>query len=131
MTFKTALIFAAAAGLLASGASAAPKAKPTADPARQCFWANSISSYAAPDNQTVNLRVGVKDVYRMDLFGTCPDVDWGHAIAIRSRGGSLICSGMDAEVISRSSIGVQRCAVRNVHKLTDAEVAALPKQGRP
>jgi hypothetical protein len=39
---------------------------------------------------------------------------------------------MDAEVITHSpGLGRQRCAVRNVRKLTPEEIAALPKRGRP
>jgi hypothetical protein len=38
---------------------------------------------------------------------------------------------MDAEVISHSPIGPQRCPVRSVQKLTPEEVKALPKNARP
>lgn len=131
MTFKTTLVLLAATGLLAGSAAAAPE-KPAAKPAnRSCFWTHQINSFAAPDDLTVNVRVGVKDVYQLELFARCPEVDWNQSIAIRSRGSSHICSGLDAEVISPSSIGPQRCAVRSVRKLSEAEIKALPKGGRP
>jgi hypothetical protein len=38
---------------------------------------------------------------------------------------------MDAEVITHSQIGPQRCPVRHVHKLTPEEIAALPPKSRP
>jgi hypothetical protein len=58
-------------------------------------------------------------------------VDWAQHIALISRGSDYICSGIDAEIVTPSPIGPQRCAVRNIHKLTPAEIAALPKRARP
>ena len=131
MKTKTALVLLATASLMAGSAGAAPE-KPTAGKAaRQCFWTHQINSFASPDDQTVNVRVGVKDVYQFELLARCPEVNWNQEIAVRSRGSSHICSGLDAEVISPSSIGPQRCAVRTVRKLTEAEIAALPKRGKP
>jgi hypothetical protein len=75
--------------------------------------------------------VGVREVYQFEMFGPCHEIDWANNIALRSRGGSTICTGMDAEVISPSAIGPQRCFVRNVRKLTPAEIAALPKGAKP
>lgn len=98
---------------------------------RNCFWANSANSFNAVDENTVYVRVGVKDVYRLDLFARCPDIDWNHAIALVSRGGSSICSGLDATVITKGPIGPQRCEVRTVTKLTPEEVAALPSKSKP
>jgi hypothetical protein len=95
---------------------------------RQCFWARNVSGFSAVDDDTVNLRVGVKDHYQLELAGACPDVDWAHKIAIRARGGSSICVGGDAEVIAP---GPQRCLVRSVRKLTPQEVEALDARARP
>ena len=59
-------------------------------------------------------------------------VDWAERIAITSRGSSTICEGYDAEVVSPSqAFGRQRCLVRNVRKLTAAEVSALPRGQKP
>jgi hypothetical protein len=38
---------------------------------------------------------------------------------------------MDAEIISPSTIGPQRCPVNKIRKLTPDEVKALPKHARP
>jgi hypothetical protein len=83
------------------------------------------------DDRTVNVRVGARDVFQFEMFGTCPEIDWSQRIALVSRRSSTICSGMDAEIVTQTSIGPQRCTVRAVRKLTPAEVAALPKRGRP
>lgn len=135
MSFKSALVIAASAALLATSAAAPGFARspeePAAKAARQCFWARSVSNFASDDERIVNLRVGVKDVYQLEMMGRCPDVDWANAIAIKSRGSNYICAGMDAELITPSSIGPHRCPVLKIRKLTVEEAKALPKRARP
>ncbi len=120
---------AGAAGAPALAADPAPAAETKAK--RQCFSARNVSNFSAVDDRTVNLRVGVKDVYRLDLLGPCHDIDWEHEIAIQSRGSSWICSGLDATIITGSATGPRRCAVRTVRKLSPAEIAALPPRQKP
>ncbi|MES2896191.1 MAG: DUF6491 family protein [Pseudomonadota bacterium] len=122
---------AATAVFALAGAGFVPAFAADAKPKRQCFNARNVSNFSAVDDRTVNLRVGVKDVYRLDLFGPCHDIDWEHEIAIQSRGSSWICSGLDATIITRSPIGPQRCAVRAIRKLSLAEIAALPPRDKP
>jgi hypothetical protein len=134
MPYKSALVIAAAAGLLAGSAApvlAKSPVEPQAQPNRQCFWTRNVNSFASNDDRVVNLRVGVKDVYQLQMFGRCNDVDWSNHIALRSRGSSYICTGLDAEIIAPSPIGPQRCAVQSIRKLSEAEVKALPKHARP
>lgn len=125
----------ALAVLTALAACATPPANEGAGaagaPRRQCFFASSASSFSAVDERTVHVRVGVNDVYRLDLFGRCPDIDWNQQIALVSRGGSSICSGLDATIITKGPFGPQRCAVTNVAKLTPEEVAALKPKEKP
>jgi hypothetical protein len=118
----------AAVLLLAAGATQAAGAT---KPARACFLTRDVSSWSAADDKTVYVRVGVKDIYRLDLLGPCPDIDWNWSIALESHGSSWICSPLDATIIARSPIGPQRCPVREVSKLTPQEVAALPKKQKP
>lgn len=133
MSYKTALI-AAAIGLMAAGAAAPVVAKSPVEPGaakRQCFWNRQVSSFASNDNRIVNLRVGVNDYYQMEMLGRCQDVDWANSIALVSRGSSYICTGLDAEVVTPTAIGPQRCAVKTIRKLSPEEVKALPKHARP
>jgi hypothetical protein len=120
---------AALAALLACGSASqtALAASPGRYDAHQCFYTRNVTSFAAPDEHTLYVRVGVRDVYRFDMFGPCPDIDWNQRLALVSRGSSWICEGMDAEV----GLGPQRCPVSHVRKLTPEEVAALPKRARP
>jgi Family of unknown function (DUF6491) len=129
---KTHLALAAsAAALLALSSTAASAAnKPAAK--NECFWARNVTSFAAPNDKTLYVRVGVNQVFRFEMFGSCPEIDWNQRLALVSRGGDNICSGMDAEVVTHSpGIGPQRCAVRSMHKLTPEEVAALPPKAKP
>lgn len=126
---------AVTAALLTCGAAGPPAAaKSTAKSydAQQCFYTRNVTSFAAPDDKTLYVRVGVRDVYRFDMFGSCPDIDWNQRLALESRGSSWICNGMDAEVITHATgIGRQRCPVSAMHKLTPEEVAALPRRAKP
>ena len=132
MTWKIALPLAAAALIAAAPVAAkSPLEDAKPGPHKQCFWARSVNGFASDDNRIVNVRVGAKDVYQFEMFGRCEDVDWNHDIALVSRGSGQICTGLNAEIISRSTIGPQRCPVRNMRKLTAEEIAALPKRARP
>jgi len=126
----------AAALLLAlaavGGSCAADSKGPRSNTNRQCFYANNVSGFAAQSDRIVNVRVGVRDIYQFELFAPCPDVRWNQALGLRTRGGSnFICSGLDAEIISRTPIGPQRCPVTNIRRLTPQEVSALPRGARP
>jgi len=129
MKTHVALAAGAAALLALSATAATAKSPPGAQ--RQCFWTRNADGFAAADEHTLNVRVGVRDVYQFEMFGPCPDIDWNQRIALISRSGSTICTGMDAEVVTRSPIGPQRCPVRSVRKLTPEEIAALPPRAKP
>lgn len=122
-----AVALAAGAILGLGGAGPAPDAKP----ARSCFWTQEANGFTVADDHTVYLRVGLKDVYRLDLFGSCPDARWEQSIALESRPGSSICSPMDATLITNGPTGPQRCPVSKLTKLTPEEAAALPKKHKP
>jgi hypothetical protein len=119
--------------LALSACTSEPKPPPGVAAAdnRKCFWASQVNNFQAVDENIVNIRVGVRDVYQMTMFGPCPEIDWANRIALRSHGGSSICTGLDAEVISPSSLGPQRCAIRDIRHLTPEQVAALPAKDRP
>ena len=116
------------AATLPEGTLAAAKS----DAGRSCFYAKNVSSWSAAGRETLNLRVGVNDYYQVKLLGVCPDIDWTQTIGLESRGSDWICSGLDVTVIvPRTTIGPQRCQATSLHKLTAAEVAALPKKEKP
>ncbi|WP_304169534.1 DUF6491 family protein [Phenylobacterium aquaticum] len=123
---KTLLTGVLAAGALITLGGAGPA------PARQaCFWTSQADGFTAPDDHTVFVRVGVREVYRLDLMGACPNIQWNNGIGLESRPGSSICSAMEATIISHGPTGPERCAVSQMSRLTPAEIAALPKRSRP
>jgi hypothetical protein len=103
----------------------------TAPQGRECFFTRSVSGFSAPSDEILYVRVGVRDVYEMQMFGPCLNMDWVQELAVVSRSGSSICRGTDATIISSGPLGEQRCDVRAVRKLTSAEVEALPPGRRP
>lgn len=138
--FRTlALVTAATLGLSAAAvAQTEPRPQPEktdgkAAPSgkKSCFFSRDVRGFAAPDDKTLYLRVRAKEVYRLDMKGRCPELDWEHKIAIDSRGSSSICSAIDATVLVKNSIGVSRCPVETLTRLTPEEVAALPPKSRP
>lgn len=135
MASKFAVVIATTAALAATSAAAPGFARspeePAAKSARQCFWARNVTNFASNDDRVVNIRVGVKDIYQLEMLGRCHDIDWANTIAIKSRGSNYICSGLDAELITPTSIGPHRCPVSKVRKLSVEEAKALPKRARP
>ncbi len=124
----SALTVSACAPAGAPGELAASASGPQA---RECFFTRNVNGFSAPDDETLYLRVGVRDVYQMQMFSPCPDMDWAQKLAVVSRSGSSVCRGTDATIISPGPLGEQRCMVRAVRKLTPAEVDALPRGNRP
>lgn len=122
----TALLVTGAAG----GVQAAPKAKAAAK--TDCFFNQQVRNYtAARDDKTLYVRAG-RDTYRMETFGRCLDLGTALNIGLDSRPGSSICAAQDVTIIVHSNgMGVQRCPVRTLTKLTAEQVAALPKGERP
>jgi len=127
-----------ALALAAMTAACAPMTGPgelaaleTASEGRECFFTRNVNGFSAPDDETLYLRVGVNDVYQMQMFSPCPDMDWAQGLAVVSRSGSTVCRGMDATIVAPGPFGQQRCMVRSVKKLTELEAAALPPGSRP
>jgi hypothetical protein len=93
-------------------------------PKRDCFRAHDVNGYTVVDDRTVDVSVGANRVYRLTLFSDAHDIDFGHTIAIESRGGLSICSGLDATIIVPSTIGPRRYPVTEVRRLSKEEIAA-------
>ena len=123
-----ALAVAASAMLVATcnTANSPPGAQSAAAGGQQCFNAGTVNDFDAIDNDTVLVNVGARNIYKLDIVGVCPDIDWSQRIAIRATGGSsFICESMDAELLVPSPTGLQRCPVVGIQKLTPEQAAAL------
>lgn len=121
-------VLAAAAALAGAAAcTLSPEADTastqTAAGERQCFLPRSVNGFTAVDDDIVHVHVGASQVYRLELVGVCPDVDWSNRIGIRATGGgSWVCRGFDAELLVPGPLGVQTCPVTRVRRLSEAEV---------
>lgn len=131
---KTAIRLVASAAVLAgvvlvgSVASAQP-----AGQTNQCFWKPNINGFQAPDNRTVYIRVGVRDIYRLDLMNDCIGLTFRQGIGLETipPGEGQICNALQATVVYNDAGIRNRCPVTAIHKLTAAEIAALPKRDLP
>lgn len=121
---------ALACALLAAPALAL--AQPAAKAANQCFLQADVNGFNAPDNHTVYIRVGVRDIYRLDLMTDCLDLTFRQSLGLKGSPASpWICSPLDAEIVYHETGMHEHCPVTAIHKLTPEEAAALPKKDRP
>ncbi len=125
---------AASAAILTSGLLVAPvvSAQPAAKSNNQCFYTRNINGFQAPNDHTVYIRVGVRDIYRLTMMTDCTGLTFRQGIGLESTpGDSWICSPIQATVIYRDTGIRNRCPVSDIHKLSPAEIAALPKRDLP
>jgi len=130
---KTTLPLAALAAMAIAGqAAAAPAPVPPASQTRDCFYSGTIRGFSAVDDETVNLRVGGRnDIVQVKLFAPSNDLRFANGVALISRGGSFICSKLDATLVVPGPAGPQRYPLTSLHRLTPQEVAVLPAKQRP
>jgi len=112
-----------------------PQAQPPSPPrsdagARQCFYANDINNYTTEGERTVYLRVGVREIFRLDLMTDCPELGFRQDIEFRHVGGSS-SSPIDLTIQFHQPGARRLCAVSDMRKLSPDEVAALPRRLRP
>ncbi|MFK0300170.1 DUF6491 family protein [Brevundimonas sp. NPDC090276] len=103
-------------------------AKPS--PNRQCFYPDQVDNFRG-NNQTIYVRARNKDVFELQTFGMCSDVDFAFAIAfVPNTALSRLCVGDTSRLV----VGApprDLCRVQVVKQLTEAEVMALPSRDRP
>lgn len=91
------------AAILALGACATPQdnaASSTPTAGRDCFNSSAVSGYSYIDSEHVGINVGANREYVLTTMFNARDLDWTHAIALRSSTG-WICTGngLGVEVI--------------------------------
>ncbi|HEY0266059.1 MAG TPA: DUF6491 family protein [Rhizomicrobium sp.] len=127
------ILFAALSLPIACGAAQA-QVQAQAPAPNRCFSISQFRNWRAADDKTLYIRVGVKDVYRLDLSYSCKAVTWPDARLITTfRGSSTVCTALDWDIKvgqSPPSIPVP-CMVKKMTALTPAESAALPKGAKP
>lgn len=119
-----------AATLAGTAATAAPDRKA----ASACFASRDWQGWSAPgDGDFLYLRVGVRDIYRVDLTpGSHVHRDADRFLVNRVRGPDWICSPLDLDLTLSDRHGFREPLIaRALRKLTPAEVAAIPRKDLP
>ena len=118
--------------LVATGGHSQP-APSAPKPEQACFWARNVNGFNAPDEKTVYIRVGVSEIYRLDLMYDCTGLTFKQDIGLEREpaGDSFICNPMQATVVYRDGGIPQRCPVTAIHKLSKDEIASVPKKFLP
>ena len=136
-TLIAAIAVAALAGL-AIAAEPAPHAHgvdANTNAGKSCFRTSDIRSHKLTED-SIYLRVGAKDVYRLETTGNCKGghFDTDPLVIDPAPVNGMVCSPVDLTLkIGRSNdLSMPTgCIVRGMRKLTPQEVAALPAKLRP
>lgn len=118
--------------LLAAGAAAMSlvlAGLPTLANAQSCFYANQWTSWKAPNDHTIFLKVGQR-VFRLDIDGSCPTLRLGATLITNNRTAQL-CSAIDWNLKVRSGGMTAGCIVNKMSQLTPDQIAALAPDSRP
>ncbi len=92
---------------------------------RQCFFSRQINGFGdAPDGRRgdrIYISTGVRERFLLETFGSCPELDWSHAIALDPRGPSSLCTGDTATLIVPRGLDRRpdRCTVRVLGRMLD------------
>jgi hypothetical protein len=129
-TLAAATIGLAAAALppLATQAVAQPQAREQ----QSCFYVHDITNFVSNDDKTLYFSVRNRDVYRLETVNSCPGLSFRQSINLESTpGGSSVCSAIQLSLSFHEGGVRNQCLIRDLRRLTPAEVAALPKRDRP
>lgn len=125
-----------AAGVFAAGlggpASAAPSRGALAR--SDCFFSSDWKDSKPGSPETLYLRVGMRDIYRVDMRGSGVERlnQPGVFLTSHIRGSGLICAPIDLDLKVADTMGFSMPLFPvAITRLTPAEAAALPKEVRP
>ena len=125
-----------AAAIFALTASATAVAAPgDAQDHRDCFANTQWRGWsAAHDGDTVYLKVGMNDVYQVDLTpGSHVHRLSDQFLVNRAVGSGWVCSAVDLNLTLNDPYGgvVRPIVARSLHRLSPAEIEASPERDRP
>lgn len=137
-----ALAVALAAAALAQAALAgqpAAEAPPGVDATAaassgRCFRMSQIRNHRIADDNTIYMRVGSKEVYRVTTYGSCGAGAMRDDTLVLSTvaGTDLICRPLDLDLKIRGAAGFTTpCIVSSIAKLSDAQIETIPAKLRP
>ena len=121
-----------AAALLLAAPVAATADEHAAAPT--CFASTQWHGWSAPGGRDfLYLRVGLHDVYRVQLTPGTRVQRWGDRFLINeNRGSGWICSPLDLDLTLSDHHGFREGLIaREIRKLTPEEVSAIPPRDMP
>jgi len=124
------LLLSAAILTLAAACAPQPAGPPTttsvaAGEAGQCFHSRDVNGFHEPTRRTVDLDVSTGEVFRLELFGLCPQLQDAYGLGVQTLGGSdYVCSRNDVQLIVPTMGGPRSCPVRSMRRLAAAEAEA-------
>lgn len=127
---KTRLLLAAVAALGLAGAAQA--AAPDAKPKTSCFFTRNWDGWRSPDENTIYLRVNVRDIWKIDLASGSSLLTWPDSHLINEvRGTDSVCSPIDLDLKVANDHIVEPLFIKAITRLTAEQVAAIPKKFLP
>ncbi len=113
--------------VLAAGAAAAAAAPGS------CFQMSQLQNTLPDGDQRIYARVGLHDIYRLDLAFRCSALLSKEGIVLIPAGGNnLICTPLDLDLRARELGGSSTpCPIKSITRLTPEEAAALPAKVKP
>lgn len=105
-----------------------------AAPQGGCFLSKDWRGWKSPDPKVIYLRVGISDVFRLDLQSGSDQLDRPDMHLVNKlRGSPWICSPLDLELTLSDSHGSYRepLFVKSITRLTPDEIRAIPAKYLP
>lgn len=92
----------------------------------ECFSVRSVRGFGeGPEDDQIIVDAG-RDHYLFETFGPCPGLDWSWSLAFDVSPGSFICDASNVDIlIPDTEIGPDRCPVRMIRKLSEAEIKVI------
>ncbi|MBU2168467.1 MAG: hypothetical protein KKF88_11585 [Alphaproteobacteria bacterium] len=120
--------------LLAASCAPGPDTAMNAQSSDTCFTSDRVINFRAGATPSVYVKAIGGDVFELQTFGPCRDIDAAYSIGLAPLAGesyrTCVGDGIDLQVAA-GGVAANRCRARVVKKLSEEEVAALPSRYRP
>jgi hypothetical protein len=132
MTYRQYIAAAAFLGAALAATATVAQAPGTLAP-RDCFQASRWDGWSSPAPGVIYIKVGNNDIYRVDLVDARRSLHKnGRFLVFEPRGSSLVCGPIDLDISLADTSGYDvPLFPKSLVKLTDEEIAAIPRSHRP
>lgn len=94
---------------------------------RRCFLVSQVRNFSAAEDGKIVVHASRRSAFELTAVGYCRDIDWANQVALQPLiGESSLCVGDTADLVVRPLGGdAERCRIRIIRSLTEAEIEAL------